>query len=277
MCVVLRTKSRTSFCLFRKPDILLILLLSVGAVGLNACTDSGQNKSDTQQVGKQSATNTLTEQEREEGWILLFDGENIGKWREANATTFPGKGWVVENDLLTVLASDGSEEGWGGDIVTRQTYSDFELSLEFRLSEGANSGIKYYVLEDTYVSGAALGLEYQLLDDQRHPDAKEGRDGNRTVSSLYDLIPAAQNKPINPPGQWNHARIVAKGGKVSHWLNGEKVLEYERGSQAFRDLIAQSKYSNYERFGEAEEGHILLQDHGDEVSFRNIKLRELSQ
>lgn len=279
MCIISKQNRITSISSQKRiAGIKSLLLLLVATVSFSACSNADREQPDTEQASKVSAnTNILTKQEKEEGWVLLFDGENTEKWRGANAATFPEEGWTTEDGLLTVHASDGSQEGWGGDIVTKETYSDFELSLEFRLTEGANSGIKYYVLEDEYAPGAALGLEYQLLDDQRHPDAKQGRDGNRTVSSLYDLIPAADDKPINPPGQWNHARIIANDGKVEHWLNGEKVLEYERGSEEFRDLIARSKYSDYDRFGEAEEGHILLQDHGDEVSFRNIKIRELTE
>lgn len=231
---------------------------------------SNQNKTTT-------AHNTLSVQEKEAGWTLLFDGKSTEHWRGSSMDHFPEAGWVVRDSTLTVVETNGRQEGGAGDIITKKKYSEFELTLDFRLTKGGNSGIKYYALENTYKEGTTLGLEYQILDDKRHPDAKKGRDGNRTVSSLYDLIPAADDKPINPPGQWNHARIVAKDNHVEHWLNGEKVLEYDRDSEHFKELIAQSKYKDFENFGLAKEGHILLQDHGNEVSFRNIKIRDLSE
>lgn len=229
---------------------------------------------------KEYKYNVLSKEEKSEGWQLLFDGRTTAGWRGAYLDHFPEKGWVVQNGTLTVLASGGAESKNGGDIVTKGTYNDFELKLEFRLTEGANSGIKYYVTtKEQGNTGSAFGLEYQILDDEKHPDAKNGRIGNRTVASLYDLIPA-QGKEVNPPGEWNKAEIISKDNHVEHWLNGKKVLEYERGSDQFRKLVAMSKYAapeynEFGRFGEAPEGHILLQDHGDRVSFRNIMIRPL--
>jgi hypothetical protein len=218
--------------------------------------------------------NTLTEREIADGWKLLFDGTSSAGWRGAHKDSFPESGWVIEDGCLKVLASGGAESKGGGDIVTLNEYSNFDLSFEFLITEVANSGVKYFVTEDYATTGSAIGLEYQILDDLRHPDAKMGRDGNRTTSSLYDLIPAA-NKRFNGVGQWNAGHIVSINGHVEHWLNGFKVLEYERGSEAFRQLVKDSKYKDYAGFGEAEKGHILLQEHGDEVWFRSIKIREL--
>ncbi len=221
-----------------------------------------------------SLTNQLTEAEKADGWELLFDGKSMEKWRGAHKEKFPEKGWTVEDGILALHAKSGDESTEAGDIVTREQFSDFELSLDFKLTPGANSGIKYYVTENEKTTGSAIGLEYQLLDDDRHEDAKAGRDGNRTVASLYDLIPAGE-KYISEPGMWNMARIVSKDNKVEHYLNGRKQLEFVRGSAAYRDLVAISKYKNWENFGEAEEGHILLQEHGNDVFFRNIKIRRL--
>ncbi|MFN8206539.1 MAG: DUF1080 domain-containing protein [Bacteroidales bacterium] len=219
--------------------------------------------------------NTLSETEKSAGWELLFDGVSTAGWRGAYKTTFPEKGWRVHDFMLTVDSATGGESINGGDIVTLNKYSDFELKLEFRLSPKANSGIKYFVTESENNQGSAIGLEYQLLDDVLHPDAKLGNhEGSRTLASLYDLI-AAENKRVNTMGEWNRARILSVGNHVEHWLNGVKVLEYERGSDEFRKLVSGSKYKVWKNFGEAEEGYILLQDHGTEVSFRSIKIREI--
>ncbi|ARA91992.1 hypothetical protein AWN76_001625 [Rhodothermaceae bacterium RA] len=227
-------------------------------------------------------TNTLTDWEKRHGWRLLWDGQTTEGWRGARLDHFPTRGWRIEDGVLIVEAADGAESGNGGDIVTVDTYSDFELELEFRITEGANSGIKYFVQTDLNQGpGSAIGLEYQILDDQNHPDAGQGVAGNRTVASLYDLIPAenlsvpSRGKPFNGVGAWNKARIVVRGDHVEHWLNNFKVVEYERGTQMYRALVQNSKYARWENFGEWEQGHLLLQDHGDEVHFRSIKIREL--
>jgi hypothetical protein len=188
----------------------------------------------------------------------------------------------VKDGVLTVLESGGGEAVAGGDIITRERYSDFELLVDFKITEGANSGIKYFVQPNldpitgtgaTAAQGSAIGLEFQILDDVRHPDAKGGRDGNRTVASLYDLLTASADKLVNPIGSWNTARIVSSGNHVEHWLNGALVLQYNRGTPVYKDLVARSKYKTIPGFGEWKDGHILLQDHGNRVSFRNIKIK----
>lgn len=225
--------------------------------------------------------NTLTETEKRLGWRLLWDGESTAGWRGAKLDHFPEGGWEIEEGILAVLESGGGESENGGDIVSIDKFSNFELELEFMLTEGANSGIKYFVdPELNKGTGSAIGLEYQLLDDRAHPDAKEGVAGNRTLASLYDLIPAENltekngNKRFYGIGKWNKARIVVKDNHVEHWLNNIKVVEYERSTQIYRALVAKSKYKVWPEFGESQSGHILLQDHGNTVRFRSIKIRE---
>ncbi|WP_235298856.1 3-keto-disaccharide hydrolase [Portibacter marinus] len=226
--------------------------------------------------------NELTPYEINHGWRLLWDGETTEGWRGAKLDEFPEKGWKMEDGILTVLSSGGAESANGGDIVTIKEYSDFELELDFKISKGANSGIKYFVdPELNKGEGSAIGLEFQILDDENHPDAKEGKNGNRTVGSLYDLIRADNyseanrgSKRFNGGDQWNRARILVKDGQVEHWLNGIKVVSFDRHSQLFKALVEKSKYENWENFGRIPSGHLLLQDHGDEVSFKNIKVRE---
>ena len=220
--------------------------------------------------------NTLTDLERSQGFELLWDGRTSWGWRSARDKAFPKEGWQIRDGELSVLESGGGEARVAGDIITERKFAAFELRLEFRLAAGANSGIKYYVdPEINQGPGSSIGLEYQLLDDERHPDAKQGKGGNRTLGSLYDLIAAAPDKQVRPIGEWNQARIVSRRRHVQHWLNGAKVLEFDRGTPEFRRLVAESKYKVWPGFGELPEGHLLLQDHGNRVSFRNVKLREL--
>ena len=230
--------------------------------------------------------NRLTDVQVAQGWRLLWDGVSTNGWRGATLSGFPDHGWTIRDGVLSVEAAAGGESTNGGDIITREEFANFELELDFRISPGANSGIKYFVdsqLGPTLgLAGSAIGLEFQILDDELHPDAKLGVRGNRTVGSLYDLIPATNldepgraAKRVLPPGAWNRARIVATGRHVEHWLNGVKVVEYERGTQMFRALVSNSKYQDIPGFGERERGSILLQDHGNAVSFRSIKIRSL--
>ncbi len=224
--------------------------------------------------------NTLTDSEKADGWRLLFDGRTTKGWRSAKGPAFPSSGWSIEKGYLKTAASGGKESASAGDIITLERFSQFEVSVDFRLTKGANSGLKYFVQPDlNQGAGSAFGLEFQMLDDAVHPDAKLGRDGNRTVSSLYDLI-TAKGKRANRIGDWNNAYVIAVGTKVEHWLNGRKVVAYDRSTDEFRALVAKSKYADPKygkKFGEWKDGHILLQEHGDEVHFRNVKLRDLSK
>lgn len=221
--------------------------------------------------------NALSAYEKSNGYRLLFDGKTNNGWIGAYKPSFPEKGWQITDGTIGVLPSGGAESTNGGDIVTKEQFGAFDLSFEFKLSEGANSGLKYFVTLSENNKGSAIGLEYQVLDDAKHPDAKLGRDGNRTLASLYDLMTAKKEaRFLRPIGSWNNARlIVYPNNKVEHYLNGVKVLEYVRGSEEFKKLVAISKYKDWKNFGEAAKGHILLQDHGDKVSFRTIKIKTL--
>lgn len=229
--------------------------------------------------------NKLTEREMQQGWKLLWDGVTTAGWRGIKSDKFPEKGWVIKDGVLSTVKSAGGESANGGDIVTTRLYSNFILEVDFAVTEGANSGIKYFVNTGLNKGeGSAIGCEFQILDDNKHPDAKEGVGGNRTMGSLYDLITAdgkyynpylPVTKYVNGIGRWNRARIVVNGNKVEHYLNGCKIVEYERGTQEWRALVAYSKYKNWPAFGEHTDGNILLQEHGDAVSFCNVKILEL--
>lgn len=219
--------------------------------------------------------NTLSPREKAEGWQLLWDGSTNNGWRGARLNTFPEKGWTIKDGVLTVEKGNGGESTNGGDIVTIKKYRNFMLSVDFQITQGANSGIKYFVDPGMNKgAGSAIGCEFQILDDQRHPDAKLGVKGNRKLGSLYDLIPAPEQKPFDI-NRFNTALIIVRGKHVEHWLNGVKLLEYDRDSQQWNALVAYSKYRDWPNFGNGAEGHILLQDHGDEVRFKNIKIKEL--
>lgn len=219
--------------------------------------------------------NTLSPTEVKSGWALLWDGKTSEGWRGARLKEFPEKGWAMEDGILKVNKGDGGESTNGGDIVTKRMYKNFILSVDFKITEGANSGIKYFVNPDLNKgAGSAIGCEFQILDDEKHPDAKMGVKGNRQVGSLYDLIPAPKDKPFKK-GEWNKATIIVKGNHVEHWMNGVKLIEYTRNNEMWNALVAYSKYRDWPNFGNAEDGHILLQDHGDEVWFKNVKIKEL--
>jgi len=213
-----------------------------------------------------SEPNQLTDAEKLAGWKLLFDGHSTKGWRGYEKTAMPAKGWRVEGGLLKKI---GGERG--GDIITVEKFNDFDLTWDWRISPAGNNGIKYLVTEDR---PSAPGHEYQMIDDTRNPDAKVGP--LRATGSFYDVLPPSDDKPLKPVGEWNQSRVLIQGNHVEHWLNGKKVLEYELGSDVLKAAVAKSKFKNAPGFGEKIKGHIMLTDHGDECSFRNIKIRALS-
>ncbi|HEY0706104.1 MAG TPA: DUF1080 domain-containing protein [Polyangia bacterium] len=218
--------------------------------------------------------NAVSADERAAGFVSLFDGRTGRGWRGYRRAGFPSAGWTIQAGVLE--HGGGSGKATGNDLISEAQYDDFELRLEFRLAPGANSGIKYLVVERPGEK-AAIALEYQLLDDERHPDAKNGRPGTRTLAGLYDLIAPPADKIVHPPGEWNEARIVVRGNQIEHWLNGARTVAFERGSPAFLALVANSKYRSEPGFAAARRGHILLQDHGDQVGFRKIRIRRLAK
>lgn len=208
--------------------------------------------------------NYLSEREKAAGWQLLWNGKDMTGWRSLDAKNDMKKGWTPTEGVLVIKPKSGA-----GDIITQKKYHDFELEIDFKLSKGANSGIKYFISEN-----GSIGCEFQLLDDDNHPDAKMGFNKNRRLGSLYDIIPADGWSCSDHYG-WNTARIVVKGNRVEHWLNGKKILEYEKGTQMWDALVSHSKFAKVKNFAAGDGGHILLQDHFDEVHFKNIKIREL--
>jgi hypothetical protein len=219
---------------------------------------------------KPAAPNTLTAAEKAKGWRLLFDGKTLNGWRGFKLQGLPSPTrWAAQNGELVRTAGKRT-----GDIVTVDEFDNFDLRWDWKISPGGNSGLKYLVQEAmSQHADDGVGLEYQMLDDEKHPDAKKGKDGDRTAGSLYDVIPPSKDRVLHPPGEWNESRVVVEGNHVEHWLNGIKIVSYERGSPEMKKRIAESKFKDIPGFGETSKGHILLQDHGNEVTLRNMKIR----
>ena len=228
-----------------------------------------------------SLPNTLTEEEKAAGWRLLFDGKTFDGWRGLGRDAIPEGHWVIENGTMKKIPTDevprqaDGQPQRGGDLMTVESFEDFELSFDWRISPGGNSGVKYNVSEELSTSRgskySALGFEYQVHDDDKHPDSK---DPTQRAGALYDLI-SPQNKQLRPVGEFNQSEIVFNGNHGEHWLNGVKVVEYDLGTALMDSLLAASKYRDISGFGDKKRGHIVLQDHGDTVWYRNIRIRVL--
>jgi hypothetical protein len=278
---------RYATCAGLRPLAGLLALGLLLAVPL-ACAPAEEEAPGTtppaEEAGAAAAPNTLTAAEEAAGWQLLFDGETFAGWRGLGRDGVPEGHWIIEDGMIRKVASgdvpvqaDGQPLE-GGDLMTEATYDDYELMFEWKVAPGANSGVKYNVSEEMSTANppghAALGFEYQVLDDAQHPDAQNGP--NRTAGALYDLIPPDPGaKQLQSVGAFNEARIVFRGGHGEHWLNGQKVVEYDLGTARFDSLLAASKYASVAGFADKRSGHIVLQDHGDDVWFRNIKIRPL--
>lgn len=251
----------------------LIILLSAFAVFGTACVGK-KNRPDTANSG--SAPNVLTKKEERAGYQLLYTPGNSEQWVAVGRDRLPAKGWSFDDGMITIDRRPENATDWGGDIVTKDSFDFFDLTFDFRLTERANSGIKYFVRNNGNGRGI-VGFEYQVLDDERHPDAKLGRNGNRKTAALYDILPPDENlKKAKPIGEWNTGRVlVERNGRVRHYLNDVCVLDYKLGSEELTKHIQESKFSNQPDFGELAKGPILLQDHNDRVSFRSLKIRRL--
>lgn len=213
------------------------------------------------------APNTLTAAEKAAGWRLLFDGTSTTGWRGYNKPDTTGLRWNVKDGAVCLPPADGADTRGHRDIITADTFGDFDLTWQWQVQPGSNSGLKYFVVE---AGNAAIGHEYQIIDDARHADAKISTE--RQTASFYDVM-SATSRPTKPIGEWNTSRVLVHGNHVEHWLNGTKVLEYELGSAATLAAVQDSKFKPNAGFGTKKQGHILLQDHGDAVCYRNIKIK----
>jgi len=210
-----------------------------------------------------TAPNTLTAAEKAAGWQLLFDGRSLDGWRGYRRDTLPETGWDITDGILRTIPKVK-----GGELITRKTFSDFEFTWEWRVPPGGNNGVKYFVTEERPQSP---GHEYQMIDDVGYPGSLTPQ---QLTAAFYDVLPAAADKPLRPANEWNASRLVVRGMRVEHWLNGRNVLTYELGSDAVKAGIAKSKFKGHPGFGEKIDGHIMLTYHQDECSYRNLKIRE---
>jgi len=261
-------------------NAVIFIVLGVGLLVAGCQSSDKKEKKESEDMTEEVPVNTLSEAEKEDGWKLLFDGETPSdNWRGYCKDGFPEQGWTVEDDAIKVIGSGAGEAGGGGDIITKNKYSSFELKLEWKVAKGGNSGIFYLAEEQCGEDGEPIwksAPEMQILDNKNHPDARLGEDGNRQAGSLYDMI-SAEPQNANPHGEWNSARILVYQGTVVHFQNGEKVLEYHLWTDDWKEMVGNSKFNEFPGFVDvAKEGYIGLQDHGNDVWFRNIKIKDMT-
>jgi hypothetical protein len=220
------------------------------------------------------AINTLSAAEKKDGWTLLFDGKDLSQWRGAYMASLPTHGWAIRDGELRGEFTQGMEAGDGGDIVTRKTYTNFEMAFDWKLGPGGNSGVKYFVEErQPKPQGSQPGYEYQIIDDAHYIYMGKPLDAKKKTAAIYDVV--APDKGDTAVGMWHNSRIRVRGNHIEHWLDGKKVIDVERTSAVFQQGVKDSKFHAYPNFGSIATGHILLQDHGHNVAFRNLKLKQL--
>jgi hypothetical protein len=271
-----------TFRSYLKIFVLIIFSFMLISCGTQDKIEPAKETSAKTQDEPAPGLNRLTEEESAEGWTLLFDGRSFAGWRGLGQEGIPEGHWIIEDGAIKKVPSENvalQEDGQplvGGDLMTIESFENFELYFEWKISPAGNSGIKYNVSEEMSKAYppeyAALGFEYQILDDKGNPDAQVG--ANHTAGALYDLI-APEGKNLVPVGEFNSSRIILNGNHGEHWLNGIKVLEYDLETPAMEALISASKYKDIPDFAEKRQGHIVLQDHTDAVWFRNLKIRLL--
>ena len=258
----------------RVLSVLIILGLFVAFASVHSCKPAAPKVDSTKVVVAVPEMNTLTDKEKTEGWVLLFDGKTTTGWRGYNQKAFPDSGWKVEDGALRCIGSGKGEAGGkGGDIIFNKKFKDYTLTLEWKISTGGNSGIFYLAEEIPNEPIWKSALEDQVLDDVNHPDAKLGENGNRKAGSLYDLIPS--KTPEKPVGEWNKVEILVYQGTVATKLNDGPGVEFHLGTSDWDKMIKASKFKDFKEFGKIREGFIGLQDHGNDVWFRNIKIKEM--
>jgi len=257
--------------------VILVCLAFSGSQVFYSCKSAGKGTDtlNTDTMAVVDPNNSLSSQEQSEGWILMFDGNSTSGWRGYAKTAFPDSGWAVEDGTLRCVASGHGEAGGaGGDIIYDRKFKDFTLKLEWKISQGGNSGIFYLAQELPNEPVWKSAPEMQVLDNIGHPDAQLGKDGNRQAGSLYDLIPAVPQN-AKPVGEWNQVEILVYQGTVAHKQNGETVLEYHLGTPDWTKMIKASKFKDFTEFGKYTEGFVALQDHGNDVWYRNIKIKPM--
>lgn len=256
------------------PLSVFLMFIAFSLILFLAGCQGGQQQS-TEETDTQEEMSEANEEAADEDWVVLFDGESVDNWRGYKNDSFPTQGWRIDGEALMCVGSGKGEAGGaGGDIITRDMYEDFELEFEWKISEGGNSGVFYMAreIEDEPIYKSAP--EYQVLDNERHADAKLGKDGNRQAASLYDLIPADPQN-AKPAGEWNTGKILKYQGTVAHFMNGEVVLEYHLWTDDWNEMVENSKFADFEPFADYSEGHIGLQDHGNDVWYRNIRIKTM--